>query len=152
MSKNSDSTAGKHPSAKGFNEAWDAFVLAIRRRQARGQAGEGLTLSQYYLLRPLEGGRSVPLCDLADAAGIAGPTATRVVDGLERGGDVRRKRPAKDRRTVLVSLTAQGRQRLASKRRQLEERRAHLYEQLEPDEREQSERLLRHLAELVGHL
>ncbi len=138
--------------AKSFNDAWDSFVLAIRRAQARGQPAGELALSQYYLLKPLEGGRSVPLRDLADSAGIAGPTATRVIDGLERGGDVRRVRSTKDRRTVLVSLTARGRQRLANKRRQIEARRAHLYEQLEPDEREQSERLLRHLAELVGGL
>lgn len=139
-------------SARDFNEAWEAFVLAIRRSQARAQPAGDLTLSQYYLLGPLAGGRSVPLCDLADSAGIAGPTATRVIDGLERSGDVRRERSTKDRRTVLVSLTARGRQRLAKKRRQLEDRRAHLYEQLDPDERHQSERLLRHLAELVGQL
>lgn len=138
--------------ARDFNEAWEAFVLAIRRSQARAQPAEELALSQYFLLKPLEGGRAVPLCDLADSAGIAGPTATRVIDGLERGGDVRRQRSTEDRRTVLVSLTARGRRRLAKKRRQLENRRAHLYEQLDPDEREQSERLLRHLAELVGQL
>ncbi len=150
--KTDTTTVVEAGAAQSFDHAWDAFVLAIRRAQARGQAAGDLTLSQYYLLKPLEGGRSVALCDLADSAGIAGPTATRVIDGLERSGDVRRKRSTKDRRTVLVSLTARGRQRLAGKHRQLAARRAHLYEQLEPDEREQSERLLRHLAELVAEL
>lgn len=141
-----------NPAAESFNDAWDAFVLAIRRAQARGQGAGELTLSQYYLLKPLEGGRSVPLCDLAERAGIAGPTATRVIDGLERSGDVSRQRSKQDRRTVLVSLTARGRQRLSFKRREIAQRRAQFYEQLDPDEREQSERLLRHLAELVGQL
>jgi MarR family transcriptional regulator, organic hydroperoxide resistance regulator len=139
--------------AAGFAEAWDEFVLAIRRAQARAQqAPEELTLAQYYLLGPLAGGERLPLCDLADSAGIAAPTATRIVDGLERCGLVRRERSTTDRRVVLVSLTEQGRKRVARKRRQLGQRRQRVYEALEPGEREQSERLLRHLAELVGQL
>ncbi len=147
MSNDSDTAAA-------FAEAWDAFVLAVRRAQARGQqqAPEELTLSQYYLLRPLDERRSRPVCELADCAGIAAPTATRVIDGLERTGLVTRDRPVEDRRTVLISLTAEGRRRLRRKRRQLRARRERLYEQLDPDEREQSERLLQHLAELLGEL
>jgi DNA-binding MarR family transcriptional regulator len=53
---------------------------------------------------------------------------------------------------VLVSLTPEGRRVLKRKHRELTERRQRLYEQLDPAEREQSERLLRHLAELVGQL
>lgn len=142
------------PDAQRFTEAWDAFVLAVRRAQARGQqqAPEELTLSQYYLLRPLDDGRSMPMCDLADCAGIAPPTATRVLDGLERAELVSRQRSPQDRRTVLISLTSEGRRRLRRKIRQLRERRERLYTRLEPHEREQSEELLRHLAELLGEL
>lgn len=136
-----------------FTEAWDAFVLAIRRSQARGaQAPDALTLAQYYLLAPLEHERGVALSRLAESAGIAPPTATRIIDGLEKAGLVRRERPETNRRTVLVSLTPAGRRRVASKRTELAERRRRLYENLEPDERRQSERLLRHLAELIGQL
>lgn len=139
--------------AEGFADAWDAFVLAVRRAQARGQQSpEDLTLPQYYLMKPLAGGEEVPLCELADSAGIAAPTATRIVDGLERAGMLRRERSADDRRTVLVSLTTDGRAGVRRKRRQLAQRRQRLYEQLEPSERAQSERLLRHLAELLGQL
>jgi DNA-binding MarR family transcriptional regulator len=53
---------------------------------------------------------------------------------------------------VLVSLTPAGAQQFRRKHRQLARRRRRLYEGLEPGEREQSERLLRHLAELVGEL
>jgi MarR family transcriptional regulator, organic hydroperoxide resistance regulator len=139
--------------AEGFASAWDEFVLAIRRSQARGQQSpQDLTLAQYYLLSPLERETAVPLCQLAESAAIAPPTATRIVDGLEKAGVLRRERSRTDRRTVLVSLTPQGRKRIKSKRLQLARRRRRLYEQLEPGEREQSERLLRHLAELVGQL
>jgi DNA-binding MarR family transcriptional regulator len=139
--------------ADEFAEAWDAFVLAVRRAQARGQQAPGdLTLSQYYLMLPLEGGQSVSLCDLAESAGIAPPTATRVIDGLERAGLVKRNRSPDDRRTVLVSLTTEGRRRLRRRARWLRERRERIYCQLEPGEREQSEQLLRHLAELLADL
>jgi len=141
------------PAAERFAAAFDAFLVALRRAQARGQqAGGGLTLAQYYLLHPLEDGGSVALCQLADSAGIAAPTATRLVDGLERAGVVRRERSARDRRNVLVSLTAAGRRRLESKHRELARRRQVLYESLEPAERDSSERLLRHLAQIMDQL
>ncbi len=128
-------------------------MLAIRRSQARSQQSpEDLTLAQYYLLHPLEGEAGVPLGQLAECAGISAPTATRIVDGLERACVLRRERSETDRRTVLVSLTEAGRARLKRKRQQLAHRRRCLYENLEPEEREQGERLLRHLAELVGQL
>jgi DNA-binding MarR family transcriptional regulator len=63
-----------------------------------------------------------------------------------------RERSRRDRRTVLISLTPVGRQRLKRRQRQLSRRRRLLYERLEPAERDQSERLLRHLAELIGQL
>jgi DNA-binding MarR family transcriptional regulator len=65
---------------------------------------------------------------------------------------VSRERSTTDRRTVLVSLTPEGRKRLARKHGRLVRRRRRLYERLAPEERDQSERLLRHLAELIGRL
>jgi DNA-binding MarR family transcriptional regulator len=128
-------------------------LLSVRRAQARGQkTSEGLTLAQYYLLRPLDESPALPLSDLADRAGIAGPTATRIIDGLERDGALRRDRSSEDRRTVLISLTTRGRRLLGRKHRELTQRRQRLYAQLDHAEREQSERLLRHLAELLGQL
>jgi DNA-binding MarR family transcriptional regulator len=141
------------PDVERFTEAWDAFVLAIRRSQARRlQSPEDLTLAQYYLLSPLETERGVALSRLAELAGIAPPTATRIIDGLEKAGLVNRERSSTDRRTVLVSLTPTGRRRVVRKRTELADRRRRLYENLEPDERRQSERLLRHLAELISQL
>lgn len=149
----SPEAAGDADAADRFAAAWDEFVLAIRRAQARGQGGrEGLTLAQYYLLLPLLGRGSRPPSQLAELAGIAAPTATRLLDGLERGGLIVRERSPDDRRTVLVSLTRRGRDRLRERERQLAQRRRRIFERLAPDEREQSERLLRHLAEVVAEL
>jgi DNA-binding MarR family transcriptional regulator len=139
--------------AASFARAWEEFVLALRRSQARGQGAPGeLTLAQYFLLAPLRGGEARPISQLAEAAGIAAPTATRLVDGLERCGVLRRERSTVDRRAVLVALTPEGRRRLKRRERELDTRRRRLYERLDPREREQSEHLLRHLAELIGEL
>jgi DNA-binding MarR family transcriptional regulator len=145
--------ASESDAAAGFATAWDEFVLAIRRAQARGQAApQDLTLAQYYLLLPLQAGGLRPPSQLAELAGIAPPTATRLLDGLERAGLVVRERSPDDRRAVLVSLTRRGRDRLRQRERQLAHRRRRVFERLAPEEREQSERLLRHLAEVIAEL
>jgi DNA-binding MarR family transcriptional regulator len=139
--------------AARFADAWEEFLLAVRRGQARlPQARGDLSLSQYYLLLPLAGGGELPASRLALEAGIAAPTATRVVDGLEKEGLVRRRRSSADRRSVLVSLTTSGRASLVRKRNQLARRRRRVYERLARAERSHAERLLRQLAELIGDL
>lgn len=139
--------------AERFEAAWDRFVLAVRRAQSRGpQGGEELTLAQYYLLRPIGKGHSLPLSQLAEAAGVTAPTATRIIDGLESAGVVRRSRSMADRRTVFVSLTAEGKRRMRRKHDRIARRRHRLYEALDPQQREEAERVLRHLTELLGEL
>jgi DNA-binding MarR family transcriptional regulator len=55
---------------------------------------------------------------LATAEGVAAPTMTRLIDGLERDGLVRRRSDPEDARGVLVEATATGKQVLAKGRRQ----------------------------------
>jgi DNA-binding MarR family transcriptional regulator len=55
---------------------------------------------------------------LAAAEGVAAPTMTRLVDGLERDGLVRRRPDPTDARGVLVEATATGRRILTRGRRQ----------------------------------
>jgi DNA-binding MarR family transcriptional regulator len=139
--------------SREFEAAWEDFILAARRAQARGQASKGeLTLAQYYLLLPLLDGGSLPLSRLAQSTGVAAPTATRIVDGLEQAGLARRGRSMADRRTVFVSLTREGRRHVKRKRESIARRRRRLYAALEPAERRQAERILRHLTELLRKL
>jgi MarR family transcriptional regulator, organic hydroperoxide resistance regulator len=93
-----------------------------------------------------------PIGGLAEAAGIAPPTATRMLDGLERAGIVRRTPSTEDRRVVIVQLTAKGGRLLERKRKRVEERRRALYDSLSPTERDQAERLLHRLAVLMDEL
>jgi DNA-binding MarR family transcriptional regulator len=144
-------TVDRDPAAR-FAAAWDEFVLAIRRTQARKPQSGELTLAQYYMLVPLRSNRAMPVSRLAQFAGVAPPTATRMIDSLERDGSVQRERTHDDRRTVLISLTSGGRELVLRKQRELARRRRLLYERLEPAEREPSERLLRQLAQVISRL
>jgi MarR family transcriptional regulator, organic hydroperoxide resistance regulator len=127
--------------------------MALRRSQARGQNERGgLSLAQYYLLAQLADSEALPVSSLAEGAGIASPTATRLVDCLERAGLLERSRSQTDRRSVLVSLTDAGRKTLRRKRRELARRRGTIYERLSPAERRQSPELLRHLAEVIDQI
>ena len=137
---------------KRLNEAWERFIAAVRRTRARtGGFEDGLSLSQYELIKPLASGGET-IGRLAERVGIAPATATQILDGLERGGAVQRSRTVADRRTVNVTLTEGGRRALERKRRGLVNQRRRLFENLEPEERGQAERLLLHLAEIMDDL
>jgi len=136
-----------------FAEAFDRLMLAARRLQARsGTPNTTLSLAQYYILLELRLAGELPLGRLAREVGISPPTATRLVDALERQGLLERRRPSDNRRVVLLSLTPAGRRQLAAKRRGLARRRALLYNRLTAAERELAPSLLEHLAELLHGL
>ncbi len=146
-----------HPtegSLDGFETAWDELFAALRRARGRAaqERGEELTLSQQNLLTALGEHPQLPVGEVALAAGVAPPTATRMLDHLERADIVRREHSTRDRRVVTVALTEQGRRLLERKRAAVSEKRRTLYESLEPDEREQAERLLHRLAGLIEDL
>ncbi|MBF8258599.1 MAG: transcriptional regulator, MarR family [Actinobacteria bacterium] len=67
-----------------------------------------LTIQQFYTLEVLEGG-PLPMGDLSDQVGLHQSTMSRVVDRMERDGYVARKRDARKKRLVEVSLTGEGR-------------------------------------------
>ena len=137
---------------KRLNESWERFIAAVRRTRARiGGFEDGLTLSQYELIKPLTSGPA-PVGRLAETVGIAPATATQILDCLERDGVVERSRTAADRRTVNVALTKGGRRAFERKRRALVNQRRRLFENLDPEERGQAERVLNHLAEIIEEL
>ncbi|HEY7267888.1 MAG TPA: MarR family transcriptional regulator [Solirubrobacterales bacterium] len=148
-----DDPVSERTELASFAAVWEQFVVALRRSQARNRSsGDRLSLSQWDLLRALGQNGGLPVGKLARAARVRPATATRVLDGLERSGFVRRTRPASDRRTVTVKLTAEGRRRLERTQRWISARERRLFQSLAPDEREQSERLLTHLAQLIEEL
>jgi MarR family transcriptional regulator, organic hydroperoxide resistance regulator len=140
--------------AVDLSDALHDFFRAARR--ARGRAagrtsGDGLSLAQYHLLEPLADG---PLTNrqLAEQAGVASPTATRMVDVLLGRRLVTRLEDPVDRRAVLISLTPKGREALDTKLREYDAVRRRIADALEPDEQRVAADLLRRLADVIEEL
>jgi DNA-binding MarR family transcriptional regulator len=135
--------------ADQFSEAMEHFFRAMRRARTRWnsdlEAG-GLTAAQFILLVPLLDGEERSVRQLAEGAAVSSPTATRMLDGLERDGMIERRPSQRDRRCVLVALTGAGRAALEAGRTAARTRRRAIYDRLEPAEREDAERILRRLA------
>jgi MarR family transcriptional regulator, organic hydroperoxide resistance regulator len=133
---------------------WPRFLGALRRARTRlSEDPEArLSLAQYLLVAPLLDSPTRSVGELAAGAGVASPTATRMLDGLQRDGHVRRETAAHDRRCVELRLTPTGRRIAAGERARYQAKGAELFAALEPDEREQAARLLGRLADLMEEL
>jgi MarR family transcriptional regulator, organic hydroperoxide resistance regulator len=142
---------------EAFTAGLDDFLRALRT--ARGRFNRApvvpeLSASQFHLLEPLATGcGSLPLCALAEAADVAPPTASRMLNGLVRRGIATRTRPEEgDRRRVEVTLTAEGRKLVAAKRARIVETREEVFHRLSPSERRAAARLLHSLAAAIDDL
>jgi DNA-binding MarR family transcriptional regulator len=135
-----------------FTDAWEAFFRATRRARGRSTGpleGSRLTLAQYQLLDALRAAPRLPVSELAASAGVAAPTATRMLDALVRDGLAERTPCDQDRRVVHVALTPEGRTAVESAAERVAAGRARVRDQLTPDEREQAAALLRRLTAVV---
>ena len=137
-----------------FADALDDLCFAILRATGRGVPGGDteLTLSQYNVLQALGGGPAT-VSDIAAAADVAVPTATRALRGLERRGFVERRRDQSlDGRVVTVSLTATGARVLGEKRTWVRGAPACDLRPADDAERESAASLLRVIAEDIHEL
>jgi len=135
-----------------FSLAWEAFFRATRRARSRATGpldGTRLSLAQYQLLEALRSTPRLPVSELAASAGVAPPTATRMLDGLVRDGLAERTPCERDRRVVLVSLTPAGREAVDAAAERVAAARARVRDRLTPAEQEQAAALLRRLASIV---
>lgn len=135
--------------------AWDEFFTAVNR--ARGSAaarerGDELTNSQYRLLKEVSERPDAGSGELAKLLGVSAPTTTRMLSGLERDGVVRRVASKRDRRCIEVVLTERGEELLGRKTGAIDARRRALFDSLSPDERAQTQSLLKRLAEAIEAL
>lgn len=84
-------------------------LIAVATRSL-GAAAEETTIAQYRALVVLASRGPQRMIDLAAALDVVPSTAGRMCDRLMRKGLIRRHRARDDRRAVLVSITAAGRQ------------------------------------------
>jgi DNA-binding MarR family transcriptional regulator len=149
----SSRTTTQSSEVAAFAAALDDFRRASGRARGRLATDGDLTLSQYHLLEPLVSAEEpLGVGELACAAGVSAPTATRMLAGLERDALVERRTCTRDRRVVRVALTAEGAARMARKRERMERRHEELFQSLEPGERAQAARLLERLAAAIEEM
>ena len=135
-----------------FTEAWETFFRATRRARGRSAGpleGTRLSLAQYQLLEALRAAPRLPVSELAASAGVAPPTATRMLDALVRDGLAERTPCSDDRRVVHIGLTDVGRGAVAEAAERVAANRARVRDQLTPAEQEEAATLLRRLAAIV---
>jgi DNA-binding MarR family transcriptional regulator len=82
------------------------------------EAAVGLSFRWYDVLVHLEeAGDGLPMNEVASAILASKSGLTRVIDKMEQAGLVRRERPEDNRRVVLVFITPEGLEKLATARR-----------------------------------
>jgi MarR family transcriptional regulator, organic hydroperoxide resistance regulator len=131
-----NSTNGQ-PAHEDFGDALEELFRAVLRASGRGVPGgeTELTLSQYFVMDALAD-EALTVTEVARAAQVAVPTATRSLRALERRGFVDRTRDDDDdRRLVTVALTPAGRAVLDEKRSWVEVRQREIFDGLSPAQR-----------------
>ena len=140
--------------AIALEDALAEFFRASRR--ARGRAAQRsepgeLSLAQLQLVEPLLDGPQ-PGARLAEQAGVSAPTASRMLDLLERQGAVERAPSPDDRRCVPVRLTRAGRAATLRKREQLAEARSRMAHAVPAEDRDRVAAALLRLADVLEEL
>jgi len=104
---------------KPFTSLFQEAFLNVARTDAVLREGiervlgpDGLSLTQYNVLRMLRGAGRNGLCrnDIRDRLISRGPDATRLLDRMEAAGLVSRVRSTEDRRLVNTTITPKGRE------------------------------------------
>jgi DNA-binding MarR family transcriptional regulator len=106
--------------------AFKSAMAAVRRLRGLESHRPGeLSYAQCGLLFALDRSGECSASELAALADVAPATATQMLDHLAAGGFVQRVRSERDRRIVLVSLTARGSELLVARRSRYEALWAH---------------------------
>jgi DNA-binding MarR family transcriptional regulator len=95
-------------------ELISAIHLDWKRRVARDLAPHGIGPKQIFLLRRLSEAGTLSPSDVADLLHGDRPSATSMLNTLERAGWIRRERDPQDGKRIRVTLTPEGGQKLAS--------------------------------------
>lgn len=117
-----------------------SYVLLQRELETQLEEHHGLQNSTYEVLMHLSDapdGR-MRLSDLAKLAVLSRSGLTRLIDRLEKDGQVVRERCETDARGYFAVLTAEGRERVTAARAEyLEDVRARFHDLMTPEEQEQ---------------
>jgi DNA-binding MarR family transcriptional regulator len=93
------------------------LVINRAARRMRQEAGTEMRPSRASALVTVELHGPLTPSELAEIEGVKRPTATRILRGLEGEGLIERTPDPNDGRSALISITAEGRERLRRLRR-----------------------------------
>lgn len=95
-----------------------SLAIHLLRHARAADAASGLSAARLSALSVLVLGGSRTVTELANAEQVTAPTMTRLLQGLEADGYVKRRRQVADGRVVRVTATAKGRRALETGRRE----------------------------------
>jgi DNA-binding MarR family transcriptional regulator len=141
------------PTRSGIMARLGIAFLTWRRYLQRGLTPFGITLKQQFVLRQLSKTEHLYPSDIAEMLFCDRPTATVILDNLEKQGWIRREREHENRKFMRIILTATGKEKVA----ELQTMQAPDFDPLAPfseEELKEFDRLLRklnqHLKQLAG--
>lgn len=143
--------SAEQPSAEleEFQRAWTELINAAihaRSRTGHGHRGaENLTLTQALLMEAVRGLDGPNVGAVAHVVGVSSPSATRMIQQLERKGMLARRRSEIDERSTVVTLTEEGDRVLAIHRRGMEQKQRRIFDTVKPSMRPMVITLLRDL-------
>jgi DNA-binding MarR family transcriptional regulator len=105
------------PPDRSLADRLHSVAIHVLRHARTADTAAGMSAARLSVLSVLVFGGSRTVTELADAEQVAAPTMTRLLQGLERDGYVRRRRSEADGRVVHVSATTKGRRALEAGRR-----------------------------------
>ncbi|WP_047870096.1 MarR family winged helix-turn-helix transcriptional regulator [Nocardiopsis sp. RV163] len=136
-----------------FQRAWTELInaaLHARSRSGHGHRGaEDLTLTQALLMEAVRGMDTPSVGAVAHIVGVSSPSATRMIQQLERKGMMARRRSERDERSTVVTLTEEGERALAIRRRDMERKQRQVFDAIRPSLRPMVLTLLRDLREAL---
>ena len=136
-----------------FQRAWTELINAAihaRSRSGRGaRETDDLTLTQALLMEAVRGLDAPSVGEVAHVVGVSSPSATRMIQQLERKGMMVRRRSERDERSTVVAITEEGEKVLARRRRTMEAKQRRMFETIRPGLRPVVLELLRDLREVM---
>lgn len=147
--------SAEQPSAEleQFQRAWTELINAAihaRSRSGHGHRGaEELTLTQTLLMEAVRGMESPSVGAVAQIVGVSSPSATRMIQQLERKGMLARHRSERDERSTVVTITDEGELVLAERRKDMERKQRQVFDAIRPSMRPMVLTLLRDLRDAM---
>lgn len=84
------------------------LLAGCQEKEARLAGQFRLSPSEFRILRMFKGERSLHIRDLVGRINVSSSRLTRILDGLEKKGFLKRVIDLQDRRSIIVSLTEKG--------------------------------------------